>query len=120
VDHLIQNGFLLVDIDGRHTRWGVWAPERLNHDPDWSMERGINSVEVLSFLKLAHHLTGEARYEAQYRRLIEEHHYDQNTIEAPNLNPAWRTYIDTELLAFAYPALLALEQDRTGFDRDVM
>jgi hypothetical protein len=111
VDHLIEHGLLLVDTDGRHTRWGVWAPERLNQDPDWSMERGINSVEVLSFLKLAHHLSGDPKYDREYRRLIEDHHYDRNTLEAPNLNPAWRTYIDTELLAFAYPALLALEDD---------
>jgi hypothetical protein len=111
VDHLIDHGFLLVDLDGRHTRWGVWAPDRLNHDPDWAMERGINSVELLSYLKLAHHLTGQSKYETHYRRLIQEHHYDRNALEAPNLNPAWRTYIDTELLAFAYPALLALEKD---------
>jgi hypothetical protein len=112
VDHLIDHGFLLVDLDGRHTRWGVWAPDRLNHDPDWAMERGVNSVELLSYLKLAHRLTGNAKYEDHYRRLIQDHHYDRNTLEAPNLNPAWRTYIDTELLAFAYPALLALEQDQ--------
>ncbi len=111
VDHLIRNGYLLTDEDGRHTRWGVWAPERLNHDPDWAMERGINSVEMLSFLKLAHEVTGEDKYARHYRGLIEEHHYAQNALEAPNLNPAWRTYIDTELLAFAYPALLALETD---------
>ena len=111
VDHLLENGFLLVDADGRHTRWGVWAPERLNHDPDWSMERGINSLEVLSFLKLAHYLSGDPKYETAYRRLIEDHHYDRNVLDAPILNPAWRTYIDTELLAFAYPALLTLEPD---------
>lgn len=111
VDHLLEHELVLVDLDGRPTRWGVWAPGRLNHDPDWAMERGVNSVEILSFLKLAHHLTGAAKYEAAYRRLIDEHHYDRNVLEAPNLNPAWRTYIDTELLAFAYPALLALERD---------
>jgi hypothetical protein len=112
VDHLIQHGYVLVDSDARHTRWGVWAPERLNHDPDWAMERGINSIEILSFLKLANHLTGDSEYERHYRRLIDEHHYDRNALEAPNLNPAWRTYIDIELLAFAYPALLELEQNQ--------
>jgi hypothetical protein len=111
VDHLIENGFVLRDIDGRHTRWGVWAPERLNQDPDWAMDRGVNSVELLSFLKLAHHVTGDAKYQRHYRELIETHHYDRNTLEAPNLNPAWRTYIDMELLAFAYAALLSLETD---------
>lgn len=110
-DHLLQNGLVLRDLDGKPTRWGIWAPEYLNDDPNWEMERGINSVEILSFLKLAHHLSGEARFEQAYRRLIRDHHYDQNVRTAPNLNPAWRTYIDMELLAFAYPALLALEKD---------
>ncbi len=123
-DHLIEHGFTLTDLDGQPTRWGVWAPGRLNGDPDWAMERGINSVELLSFLKLAHHVTGDAKYEAHYRRLIAEHHYDRNALAAPNLNPAWRTHIDAELLAFAYPPLLALERDprlrrtyRTSFER---
>lgn len=110
-DHLIDHGFLLTDLDGQPTRWGVWAPDRLNRDPDWAMERGVNSVELLSFLKLASHVSGDPKYEAHYRRLLDEHRYDRNVLEAPNLNPAWRTYIDFELLAFAYPALLQLEKD---------
>ncbi len=109
VDHLIDHGFVLRDLDGQATRWGIWAPERLNGDPNWAMERGINSLEILSFLKLAHHVSGEAKYAEHYRRLIEEHGYARNALLAPNLNPGWRTYIDMELLAFAYPALLALE-----------
>ncbi len=123
-DHLVDHGFTLTDLDGQPTRWGVWAPERLNEDPDWAMERGINSVEMLSFLKLASHVSGRAEYDARYRDLIERHHYDRNVEEAPNLNPAWRTHIDAELLAFAYPALLALETDprlrklyRASFER---
>lgn len=124
MDHLIENGFVLRDLDGQPTRWGIWSPERLNGDPNWAMERGINSLELLSFLKLAHHVSGDPKYDAQYRRLIREHHYDRNVLEAPNLNPAWRTYIDLELLAFAYPALLKLEPEprlhglyRRSFDR---
>lgn len=123
-DHLIRNGFALRDLDGQPTRWAIWAPERLNDDPDWAMERGINSLEILSFLKLAHHVSGEGRFDEAYQRLIRIHHYDQNALTAPNLNPAWRTYIDLELLAFAYPALLALETDphlrrvyRASFER---
>ena len=88
------------------------------------MERGINSVELLSYLKLAHHVSGDSRYAEAYRKLIETHHYDRNVATAPNLNPAWRTHIDLELLSFAYPALLALERDprllkvyRASFDR---
>ncbi len=110
-DHLMREGYVLRDLDGEPTRWGIWAPERLNGDPDWAMERGINSAELLSFLKLAYHVSGEGRYEAAYRELIDRNQYARNVAEAPNLNPAWRTYIDMELLSFAYPALLALETD---------
>jgi hypothetical protein len=112
VDHLIANGFALRDLDGQPTRWGIWGPDRLNADPNWAMERGINSVELLSFLRLAHHVSQDAKYLVHYHQLIADHHYDRNVREAPNLNPAWRTHIDLELLAFAYPALLRLEPDR--------
>ena len=49
-------------MDGTHIKWGVWAPETLHHDPDWAPERGVNSVEILSFLKLAYHVSGDERY----------------------------------------------------------
>lgn len=116
MDHLIRHDYQLVDEDGRPTRWGVWSPARLNHDPDWAMERGINSLQLLSFLKFTHHVTGDPKYAEHYRHLIATHGYARNTLEAPNLNPAWRTHIDFELLAFAYPALLNLERDRTLLD----
>lgn len=112
IDRLIDNGFVLRDPDGLPTRWGVWAPDRLNRDPNWAMERGINSVQLLSFLRLAHHVSQDAKYLIRYRQLIADHRFDQNVRQAPNLNPAWRTHIDFELLAFAYPALIRLEPER--------
>ena len=111
VDGIIADGFVLKDTDGAHTRWGVWAPERLNDDPDWILERGINSVEILSYLKLAGHVTGDAKYEADYQRLLNQHGYRQNLQLAKSMNPAWRTHIDDELLALAFPALLTHEKD---------
>jgi hypothetical protein len=60
MDYIIGGGYVLRDIDGTHTRWGVWSPEKLNGDPDWAPERGINSVEILSFLKATYHITGDA------------------------------------------------------------
>jgi hypothetical protein len=46
VDHIIAGGYTLRDTDGQPTRWGVWSPERLNHDPDWRLDRGVNSLEI--------------------------------------------------------------------------
>ncbi len=111
MDHIIDGGYVFRDIDGEHTCWGVWAPERLNHDPDWQAERGINSLEILSFLKATYHMTGEARYQKEYERLLYEHHYADNVRNAKTYEPAWDTHIDTELLVMAYPALLLCEDD---------
>jgi len=111
VDAIVDGGFLLRDVDGQPTEWGVWAPAKLNDDPDWEMDRGVNSVEMLSFLKLAAHVTGDTKYEATYRRLIRDHHYAENARRPKTLNPSWRTHIDDELLALAFPALLLHEKD---------
>jgi hypothetical protein len=111
VDSIVEDGFVLNDIDGTHTQWGVWAPEKLNDDPDWSMDRGVNSIELLSYLKLAGHVTGDAKYEATYRRLVREHHYAENARRPKTLNPSWRTHIDDELLALAYPGLFLHKKD---------
>jgi len=112
VDYIIENGYVLKDLDGTHTRWGVWAPEKLNNDPDWAPERGVNSVEILSFLKLAYHMSGADRYQKEYSALLRDHDYAGNVRRAKTYNPAWRTHIDDELLALAYPCLMLHEKDR--------
>lgn len=113
IDYIIENGYVLKDIDGTHTKWAVWAPEKLNDDPDWAAERGINSVEILSFLKLAYHVSGDEKYQDHYLKLLREHDYASNVRHAKTYNPAWRTHIDDELLALAYPCLLMHEDDPT-------
>lgn len=111
MDYIIDCGYVLKDIDGTHTRWAVWSPEKLNGDPDWSPERGVNSVEILSFLKASYHITGDVKYEREYHKLLNEHGYRDNVKRAKTFNPAWRTHIDDELLALAFPALLLYETD---------
>ncbi len=83
-DHLIDHGFQLVDHDGKVTRWGVFDPANLNHNPEWWEERGLNSISILSYLKTAEHITGDARYGQAARTLIEQHSYDMNTLIPKN------------------------------------
>jgi len=111
IDYIIDGGYVLKDIDGTHTKWGVWSPEKLNNDPDWAPERGINSVEILSYLKLAYHVSGKARYQNEYLKLLNKHDYAANVRRAKTTNPTWRTHIDDELLALAWPCLLMYEDD---------
>jgi hypothetical protein len=83
-DHLIDHGFQLVDHDGKVTRWGVFNPERLNHDAEWWEERSLNSISILSYLKVAAHMTGDAKYESAARLLRERDSYDMNTLIPKN------------------------------------
>ncbi len=111
VDNLIDGGYNLIDLDGEHTKWGVWSPEKLNDDPNWRTERGINSLEILSYLKLAHHVSGDKKYLREYKKLLYDHGYLENIKQVKTMNPAWRTHIDDELLALAFPVLLQYETD---------
>lgn len=111
VDGLMANNYNLVDVDGTHTHWGVWSPDQLNRDPDWAPEKSLNSFELLVYLKLAAHLTGESKYEKEYRRLIDQEGYLKNTAQLNKKNPAWQIYFDRTLEGYLFPILLKYEQD---------
>lgn len=111
MDYLMAGDYDLLDIDGKPTMWGVWSPKRLNGDPAWRLDRGVNSTELLSFLKVTHHMTGDAKYEEAAQKLISEHGYAENAHTPLQLDPGAFTYIDVQLAALAYPALLAYEKD---------
>ena len=107
-DHILDHGYSLVDIDGKPTTWGYWSPEKLNDDPVWWPERGLNSLEMLSHLKVAYHIVAEPRYERAYRELIQKHHYAINTLHAKV--PGGVSH-DDQLLFLSYYPLLQLEKE---------
>lgn len=105
-DHLLDHGYCLVDLDGKPTTWGYWGPEKLNDDPMWWWERGLNSLEILSHLKVAYHIVADPRYERAYNELIQKHHYAINTLRAKV--PGGVSH-DDQLLFLSYYPLLQLE-----------
>ncbi len=111
VDHLIAHHFSMMDVDGTHTRWSVWSPELLNHDPEWTPDRNQNSMELLAFFKLAYYVTHNEKYQQYYLRLINEEHYLKNMDGIADQNPAWFIYFDVMLQAYIYPILLHCEKD---------
>ena len=108
---LMKNNYNLIDVDGTHTRWGVWSPEQLNRDPDWSSEKSLNSFELLAYLKFAAAITGDEKFENEYRRLIEEEDYLDNASKLNNKNPAWKIYFDLTMEGYLFPILLKYEKD---------
>lgn len=104
--HIVDNDFHMIDFDGKPTRWGIWNPDSLNHSKNWMFERGLNSLQILSNLKTAIHLTGNPKFEKAYRELIEKHGYVQNALQAKVIPPFENSYSDDILNFFPYYNLL--------------
>jgi hypothetical protein len=113
-DHILDHGYTLVGHTGRRTRWGIWAPELINRDPFYVGLRPLNSLEILAFLKIAEHITGDAKYAKAGDELIQKHHYLLNTllIRRGRIGQwAGINHSDDEMLYLMYYALLRLEKD---------
>ncbi len=85
-DHLIRNGFMLRDFDGKSTRWGNFSPEYFNSVWGWD-QRGLNSLEMLSFLNVASHVTGNPKYGEVAAKLRDEHDYHINAMHGKEFFP---------------------------------
>jgi hypothetical protein len=109
-DHLIDHGFRLIDHDGKPTRWGVFDPESLNHD--WWPERPLNSLSMLSYLKVAEHITGAAKYRDAARLLIDKHSYDTNVLIPKSVGgPGSGNQSDDEMAFMDFYNLIRYETD---------
>ena len=111
-DHIIAHGFTLTDHDGTPTRWGVYAPAALNGDPRWWAERGLNSLSMLTYLAVAEHLTGDARYAAASRELVDRHGYAQNLMFSKvQSGPGSGNQSDDEMAFMCFYTLLRCSKD---------
>ncbi len=111
MDRLIEGGYKYYGPNGRRTRWGVYSPEELNGSYEWWPERGLNSLSILTYLKVAHHLTGDDKYHHAARELIDKHGYARNTIKQKITVPGMVNHSDDELAFVCYYNLLRLEKD---------
>jgi hypothetical protein len=113
-DHILDHGYTLVGHTGRKTRWGIWAPDLINRDPFYAGLRPLNSLEMLAYLKIAEHITGDARYARAGDELIRNHHYLLNALLVRRGSAGqWAriNHSDDELLYLVYYPLLRLERD---------
>lgn len=109
-DHIIENDGYLVDVDGLPTTWACWNPDELNNNNMWSWERGVNSLEWLTFLKVAYHVSGDEKYNKLYKEYIERHHYLINASHTKR-DDGHSCHIDDNLAMCNIITLLRLEED---------
>lgn len=121
--HLVRNRWKLIDVDGKPTRWGRWDPEYFQTD-EGKFDRGLQAVELLSFIKTAERWTGDATFTAAYRDLVRLG-YPEFTLRARNTSPpdSILHFLD-ELAFWSYWNLLRYEENpdlralyRRGYER---
>ncbi len=83
--YIMENGWVLKDMDGQPTRWGHWNPDYLLRTYGYT-DRGLNGLEALTFMETAIHLTGDEKFKEGLKQLV-SWGYDQNTIRQKNVFP---------------------------------
>lgn len=110
-DHIVDHNFCLVDHDGLPTRWANWGIDYTNSLKGWA-DRGLQAVEILSFMNVAHHITGDTKFLDAAKMLRDKYAYHINAIYGritfpPNHVVPW----DNNLSFLSYYGLLKYEND---------
>lgn len=112
VDHLIDHNYNLVDHDGLPTRWGRFDPAEFNHDLRWSEGRGLNCMCILSYLKVAEHVSGNQKYRDAYDDLVVNHSYAMNAmVPKSQYGPGTGNQSDDEMAFMSFYNLIRYEDD---------
>jgi hypothetical protein len=111
-NHILDNNYQLIDVDGKRTRWGWWGPDAIWEDPD---ETGLRALHILAHLRVAIHLTANSQYRAKFQAayddLIKNHKYHLLTRNQKVMVPGHINHSDDELAFLSYYPLLNYETD---------
>lgn len=121
IDHIIDNGYMLMECDGKPTTWAKWNPEYFNSETGWA-DACLNSAELLMYLKVAVHILDDDKYQREYTKLIKEYHYDDLPLlhydrfthmsyACGNECAEEMMYGDNMLAVCAFWGLISLEED---------
>lgn len=108
--HLVSHGWQLVDVDGKPTRWGRWDPEYFRTD-EGHFDRGLQCVELLSFVRTAEVLAGDASMGAAHARLVELGYPGHVLRQRQTAPPEAVLHFEDQLALWSYWNLLRFEPD---------
>lgn len=75
--HIINGGFEFREHNGRSTTWAKWSKNYFVNDPTGYVDEPLNAAEVLLYLKITMHITGESGiWQETYDKLIAEGYAD--------------------------------------------
>jgi hypothetical protein len=108
--HITDRGFYLRDVDGKPTRWARWDPQYLLR-PYGYYARGLNGMEIMSYLTTADHFTGDEKFLAGKEKLLGLDYAEPILRQKNTFHPDYFTFFDDRLAFFAYYPLLRYEID---------
>ncbi len=118
LDHIIDHGYKLVDVDGKGTKWGYWDPESINGPIGLLGLQGLRSLEILSYLTVGYHMFKNVdkdraeKYLWHKYYLINEHHYLENTLKQKDITVGkFENNSDDELAFLTYYVFNHVEDD---------
>jgi hypothetical protein len=101
--YIMRNGWQLIDVTGLPTTWGRWDNYSLNYYQPWYDNRGINSLEILSWLVSADRLSGgDPTFMAGFNELFLNYSYGINMINQKITQTTDDNYSDDELAYLPY------------------
>lgn len=113
MDHITDHGYYLIDVTGKPTTWGRWSQTYFQQEPS---DSALNSMELLSLLKTAAHITGNTRYAKEYRKVALDLGYAKLATRYKELREEVN-YSDEELAMLSFYNLLRYETDPELLDR---
>jgi hypothetical protein len=108
--HIMDNGWVLRDLDGKPTRWGRWDPEYF-HSYSGMYARGLNGLEILTYMRTAHAITGRPKYDEAVRTLIGMDYLDPVLRQKLVFPAGFLFHSDDRLAFYCYYSLLQYETD---------
>lgn len=108
-DNILDHGYNLVGESGQPTTWGKWSTayfQSAKGRPD----APLNSLELLSILKTAAHVTGDTRFAVEYHRAALDLGYAALSTRYLELRDVIN-YSDEELFMLAVYPLMSYEKD---------
>lgn len=100
--YIVTNDYYLIDVTGKPTTWGVWNPTYLNDNKDWFDERGLNAMQITSWLLSAYRITNNQTYLDSFHDLVDNYGYGYNIVNQKITDPPDYNYSDDELAFLPY------------------
>jgi hypothetical protein len=108
--HIIDNGWVLRDMDGKPTRWGRWDPDYLQR-PYGFESRGLNGMEAQTYMHTAYALTGDAKFQKGLGQLLKWRYQTYTIRQRITFPPDQMAPWDDELAFRCYLPLLSYAKD---------